>query len=62
MQDILTAADLGLLIGVSEQVITAWAEEGLIPYRREGEELRFDRMALEKWLEEKQQALENEDW
>ena len=34
----------------------------ILPDESEGEELRFDRMALEKWLEEKQQALEDEDW
>ena len=62
MQNVLTAADLGLMIGVSEKVIEAWVDEGLIPYRRENGELRFDRMALEKWIEEKAAALENEDW
>lgn len=61
MQNVLSAAELGLLIGVSEQVIEAWVESGLIPYRREEGQLRFDRAAMEKWFEEKAQALE-EDW
>ncbi|MEW6776657.1 MAG: helix-turn-helix domain-containing protein [Bdellovibrionota bacterium] len=58
----ITAKELGLLLGVSEEVVLAWVETGMIPYRREGDQILFDPAILERWMEEKAKALYGDDF
>lgn len=62
MSDVMTPQDVGLLIGVSEEVILSWVEAGMLPYRRDGEKVLFDRIALMKWFDEKAKALYGDDF
>ena len=58
----LTVRELALLIGVGEDVVHSWVEAGMLPYRREEGEAVFDRVAIERWLEEKAEALFGDDF
>lgn len=58
----LSIRDLALMIGVSEEVVRSWVEAGVLPYRREDDTPVFDRIAVERWLEEKANALFGEDF
>jgi len=49
--DVLTAAEAAALLRTEEEIVIAMAESGELPARRVGDDWRFARTAVIRWLE-----------
>ena len=56
MEQLLTANELGQILGYAAGTIVNWAEQGKIPCFKVGGRLRFRLSEIEVWLEQRRAA------
>jgi excisionase family DNA binding protein len=53
----LTAKEIALYLGLSEDTIRKWVVRGKIPHSKFGKSLRFDLQKIEPWIEKREVEL-----